>query len=58
VGGAGLAEDPSLGGGSLTLVLGPGFSGIRAPAAATPSKAKPAKAKPAAELRDYDPRPC
>ena len=59
VGGAGLAEDPSLGGGSLTLVLGPGFSGIRAPAAATPSKAKPAKARsPAAELRDYDPRPC
>jgi LCP family protein required for cell wall assembly len=59
VGGAGLAEDPSLGGGSLTLVLGPGFSGIRAPTATTPAKPKPAKAKPpAAELRDYDPRPC
>ena len=59
VGGAGLAEDPSLSGGSLTLVLGPGFSGIRVPTAATPAKAKPAKAKPpAADLRDYDPRPC
>jgi polyisoprenyl-teichoic acid--peptidoglycan teichoic acid transferase len=64
VGGAGLSEDPSLTGGSLTLVLGPGFSGIRVPTAATqatskPSKAKPPKAKaPAAELRDYDPRPC
>jgi LCP family protein required for cell wall assembly len=59
VGGAGLAEDPSLSGGSLTLVLGPGFSGIRVPTAATPAKPKPAKAKPpVAELRDYDPRPC
>jgi LCP family protein required for cell wall assembly len=59
VGGVGLAEDPSLSGGSLTLVLGPGFSGIRVPTAATPAKPKPAKAKPpVAELRDYDPRPC
>jgi polyisoprenyl-teichoic acid--peptidoglycan teichoic acid transferase len=59
VGGAGLAEDPSLSGGSLTLVLGPGFSGIRVPTATTPAKPEPAKAKPpAAELRDYDPRPC
>jgi LCP family protein required for cell wall assembly len=59
VGGAGLAEDASLSGGSLTLVLGPGFSGIRVPTAATPAKPKPAKAKPpVAELRDYDPRPC
>jgi LCP family protein required for cell wall assembly len=62
VGGAGLAEDPSLSGGSLTLVLGPGFSGIRVPTAATPAKAKPAKAAeatpPVGELRDYDPRPC
>jgi polyisoprenyl-teichoic acid--peptidoglycan teichoic acid transferase len=59
VGGAALAEDPSLRGGSLTLVLGPGFSGIRVPTAATPAKPRPAKAKPpAAELRDYDPRPC
>jgi hypothetical protein len=40
-------------------VLGPGFSGIRVPTATTPAKPKPAKAKPlAAELRDYDPRPC
>jgi LCP family protein required for cell wall assembly len=59
VGGAALAEDPSLSGGSLTLVLGPGFSGIRVPTATTQAKPKPAKAKPpAAELRDYDPRPC
>jgi LCP family protein required for cell wall assembly len=61
VGGAGLTEDPSLSRGSLTLVLGPGFSGIRVPTAATPAKPrpKPSKAKPpAAELRDYDPRPC
>jgi LCP family protein required for cell wall assembly len=58
VGGAGLAEDPSLSGSSLSLVLGPGFSGIRVPAAA-PAKPKPARAKPpTAELRDYDPRPC
>jgi LCP family protein required for cell wall assembly len=59
VGGAGLAEDPSLSGGSLTLVLGPGFSGIRVPTATTPAKPKPARAKPpVAELREYDPRPC
>jgi len=57
VGGAGLAEDPSLSGGSLTLVLGPGFSGIRVPTST--AKPKPARSKPpAADLRDYDPRPC
>jgi len=59
VGGAGLAEDPSLTGSSLTLVLGPGFSGIRVPTAATPPRPKPAGNKPpVADLRDYDPRPC
>jgi hypothetical protein len=46
VGGAGLAEDPSRGGSSLTLVLGPGFSGIRVPTAATPAEPKPASTKP------------
>jgi len=57
VGGAGLTEDPSLSGSSLTLVLGPGFSGIRVPT--TTAKPKPARSKPpAADLRDYDPRPC
>jgi LCP family protein required for cell wall assembly len=60
VGGAGLAEDPSVRGGALTLVLGPGFSGIRVPTAgATTAKPKPARSKPpAADLREYDPRPC
>ena len=59
VGGAGLAEDPTLSGSSLTLVLGPGFSGIRVPTAATPATPKPTATKPpATDLRDYDPRPC
>jgi LCP family protein required for cell wall assembly len=63
VGGAGLAEDPNLTGGSLTLVLGPGFSGVRVPtpggAGGTAAKPKAARPKPpAANLREYDPRPC
>src|SRR6266508_3399664 len=59
VGGAGLAEDPTLSGSSLTLVLGPGFSGIRVPTAAPPATPKPTATKPpATDLRDYDPRPC
>jgi LCP family protein required for cell wall assembly len=66
VGGAGLAEDPSLAGSSLTLVLGPGFNGVRVPTAAagggadaTAAKPKASRPKPpAAELREYDPRPC
>jgi polyisoprenyl-teichoic acid--peptidoglycan teichoic acid transferase len=68
VGGAGLTEDPSLTDSSLTLVLGPGFSGVRVPTAsggagsgagATAAKPKAARPKPpAAELREYDPRPC
>ena len=64
VGGAGLAEDPSLTGSSLTLVLGPGFSGVRVATAGGDAgggaaKPKPARPKPpGAELREYDPRPC
>jgi LCP family protein required for cell wall assembly len=60
VGGARLTEDPGLGGGALTLVLGPGFSGVQLPAAgASPATPKPARPKPATpDLRDYDPRPC
>jgi polyisoprenyl-teichoic acid--peptidoglycan teichoic acid transferase len=64
VGGARLTEDPRLGGGALTLVLGPGFGGVRGPGRAPASGAAPAKPKPAApkppapDLRDYDPRPC
>jgi LCP family protein required for cell wall assembly len=64
VGGAGLAEDPSLGGGALTLVLGPGFSGVQAPTAGQAQSGRPATTTaprpkpPGADLRDYDPRPC
>jgi polyisoprenyl-teichoic acid--peptidoglycan teichoic acid transferase len=63
VGGAGLAEDPSLGAGDLTLVLGPGFSGVQAPAGQARSgrpatTTAPRPKPPAADLRDYDPRPC
>jgi polyisoprenyl-teichoic acid--peptidoglycan teichoic acid transferase len=60
VGGARLAEDPGLGGGVLTLVLGPGFGGVQLPAAgAAPAAPKPSRPKPATpDLRDYDPRPC
>jgi hypothetical protein len=64
VGGAGLTEDPSLTGSFLTLVLGPGFSGVRVPpagagAGATAARPKAARPRPpAAELREYDPRPC
>jgi LCP family protein required for cell wall assembly len=64
VGGARLAEDPNLTGSSLTLVLGPGFSGVRVPtpgggAGTTTAKPKAARPKrPVAELREYDPRPC
>src|SRR6266545_2402147 len=46
VGGAGLAEDSTLSGSSLTLVLGPGFSGIRVPTATTPATPKPTGTKP------------
>jgi polyisoprenyl-teichoic acid--peptidoglycan teichoic acid transferase len=71
VGGAGLLEDPSLTASQLTLILGPGFTGIR-PSASSGSGAgkasgsessgsdaktnRPKKAPP--DLRPYDPRPC
>jgi hypothetical protein len=70
IGGATLVEDPSLAAPRLTLILGPGFTGIRpltgsgsgtagsgsgtGPGAA--KKTKPKKAAP--DLRPYDPRPC
>jgi polyisoprenyl-teichoic acid--peptidoglycan teichoic acid transferase len=70
VGGASLLEDPSLAASQLTLILGPGFTGIR-PLAPSGSgskssgsessgsdakKTRPKKAVP--DLRPYDPRPC
>ena len=64
IGGAGLVEDPSLAPSHLTLVLGPGFTGIR-PMPSTPSEdPTPAPTKPSKrptavpDLRPYDPRPC
>jgi polyisoprenyl-teichoic acid--peptidoglycan teichoic acid transferase len=60
--GARPVEDPGQRPGTLTLVLGPGFTGVRPaaePPATTRPKAKPAKPKPPPlDLRDYDPRPC
>jgi LCP family protein required for cell wall assembly len=63
VGGAGLLEDPSLTASQLTLILGPGFTGIRPlPSSGSESsgsdakKTRPKKAAP--DLRPYDPRPC
>jgi polyisoprenyl-teichoic acid--peptidoglycan teichoic acid transferase len=71
VGGASLLEDPSLTAAQLTLILGPGFTGIRPPAAtgsgagkasgsegsgSDASRNRPKKAAP--DLRPYDPRPC
>jgi LCP family protein required for cell wall assembly len=68
VGGASLLEDPSLTASQLTLILGPGFTGIRpsgsggsgsAAGKAPGSEAKkPSSKKAAADLRPYDPRPC
>jgi polyisoprenyl-teichoic acid--peptidoglycan teichoic acid transferase len=68
VGGASLLEDPSLTASQLTLMLGPGFTGIRpsgsggsgsAERKASGSDAKkPGSKKAAPELRPYDPRPC
>jgi polyisoprenyl-teichoic acid--peptidoglycan teichoic acid transferase len=63
-GGARLTEDPGLAASQLTLVLGPGFGGIRSPAAdgaGSGSGAKPATTRPkqpVPDLRPYDPRPC
>ena len=67
IGGATLVEDPSLTAPHLTLVLGPGFTGIRpltgsgsasgsGSGAGPTTKTKPKKAVP--DLRPYDPRPC
>jgi polyisoprenyl-teichoic acid--peptidoglycan teichoic acid transferase len=71
VGGASLLEDPSLTASQLTLIIGPGYAGIR-PLASSGSGAgkasgsessssdtrttRPRKAAP--DLRPYDPRPC
>ena len=71
IGGASLVEDVSLTAPRLTLILGPGFTGVRALAqsgagtgsgsggaagSGSAKKAKPKKAVP--DLRPYDPRPC
>jgi LCP family protein required for cell wall assembly len=72
IGGASLVEDPSLTGSQLTLILGPGFTGVRAlsgsgsasgsegsgsgAGAGSAKKTKPKKAVP--DLRPYDPGPC
>jgi LCP family protein required for cell wall assembly len=68
VGGASLLEDPSLTASQLTLILGPGFTGIRPSASSGPRSAerkasgsdakKPSSKKAAPDLRPYDPRPC
>jgi LCP family protein required for cell wall assembly len=70
VGGARLIEDPKLTAPRLTLILGPGFTGLRplppvgsgaaaGPASGEGSGAKPARPTPAVpDLREYDPRPC
>jgi LCP family protein required for cell wall assembly len=71
LGGATLVEDPTLATSHLTLVLGPGFTGIRpttgatpdtksgsTSGSATPAKPKPKPTKPVPDLRPYDPRPC
>jgi polyisoprenyl-teichoic acid--peptidoglycan teichoic acid transferase len=60
IGGATLIEDPTLTAGKLTLLLGPGFTGIRplpsSGSEVAPKKEKPKRAVP--DLRPYDPRPC
>jgi LCP family protein required for cell wall assembly len=68
IGGASLIEDPTLTAPHLTLILGPGFTGIRPRNAGTPgssasgssgSGTKKTKPKqPVPDLRPYDPRPC
>ena len=64
-GGARLTEDPSLAAPRLTLVLGPGFTGIRSPAASGAGSGSGPGTKPTTrprqpvpDLRPYDPRPC
>jgi hypothetical protein len=72
VGGATLVEDPTLAPTRLTLILGPGFTGVRPlPGAGSKSApqgsskggsssgtTKPKPSKPVPDLRPYDPRPC
>jgi polyisoprenyl-teichoic acid--peptidoglycan teichoic acid transferase len=72
LGGATLVEDPTLATSHLTLILGPGFTGIRPPtgtpskadadtkrgSGAAPTKPKPKPTKAVPDLRPYDPRPC
>jgi polyisoprenyl-teichoic acid--peptidoglycan teichoic acid transferase len=71
IGGASLVEDPGLTAPHLTLVLGPGFTGVRALAGsgaagsgsgsgsgAGAGSAKKPKPKAVPDLRPYDPRPC
>ena len=72
LGGATLIEDPTLATSHLTLILGPGFTGIRPPtgtpskadadtkrgSGAAPTKPKPKPTKAVPDLRPYDPRPC
>jgi LCP family protein required for cell wall assembly len=73
LGGATLVEDPTLAASHLTLVLGPGFTGIRPPTSKAGSQggsdtgaksgpgtapAKPKPTKAVPDLRPYDPRPC
>jgi LCP family protein required for cell wall assembly len=73
VGGASLVEDPALAASLLTLIIGPGFTGIRPPtpsgsgstagagkeSGGSGSDAKKKRAKEAElDLRPYDPRPC
>jgi polyisoprenyl-teichoic acid--peptidoglycan teichoic acid transferase len=72
LGGATLVEDPTLATSHLTLLLGPGFTGIRPPtgapskadvdtkrgSGAAPTKPKPKPTKAVPDLRPYDPRPC
>jgi polyisoprenyl-teichoic acid--peptidoglycan teichoic acid transferase len=63
VGGASLVEDPTLAPAQLTLILGPGFSGVRPPspdAGANGGSGTTRKPRPKAvpDLRPYDPHPC
>ncbi len=59
VAGARVVEDPGQPAGTLTLVLGPGFSGVRRAAPApTTTRPKARQKPPPLDLCDYDPRPC
>jgi LCP family protein required for cell wall assembly len=74
LGGAHVVEDPTLAASHLTLVLGPGFTGVRPPTGSAPTSgppagpdtgsgpatapAKPKPTKAVPDLRPYDPRPC